>query len=69
MPDATSWSWDLNGDGSSDCFLRDPSWIYTKAKNYNVILTINGFVIVYGCSNDNRLQCGWDTPAPAGIIK
>jgi parallel beta-helix repeat protein len=38
----TSWSWDLNGDGTPDSSVRNPSCTYTQAGTFTVSLTVTG---------------------------
>ncbi|MBN1327167.1 MAG: T9SS type A sorting domain-containing protein [Candidatus Cloacimonetes bacterium] len=41
---ATSWSWDLDGDGFIDAEIQDPSFLYTQSGEYDVSLEVsNGF--------------------------
>ncbi|MCA8977911.1 MAG: PKD domain-containing protein, partial [Planctomycetes bacterium] len=36
----TSWSWDLDGDGTADSTAQNPAWVYPSATAYNVSLTV-----------------------------
>ncbi len=38
---AVDWSWDLNGDGTIDSTLENPTFTYTTAGSFDVTLTIN----------------------------
>jgi len=38
----TSWSWDLDGDGSPDSTTQNPSWTYETGGTYTVSLTVDG---------------------------
>lgn len=38
----TSWSWDLDGDGTPDSTSRNPSWTYESGGTYSVSLTVSG---------------------------
>jgi PKD repeat protein len=40
MP-ATSWSWDLDGDGISDSNAQNPVWVYPNTLPVNVSLTVS----------------------------
>lgn len=36
----TSWSWDFNGDGVADSFVRNPTYVYTTCGPQTVSLTV-----------------------------
>lgn len=39
MP-ATSWAWDLDGDGITDSTAQNPAWVYPNTQPVNVSLTV-----------------------------
>jgi PKD repeat protein len=44
---ASSFSWDFNGDGTPDSSVRDPYWTYTSPGIYNVALTVMISGLIY----------------------
>jgi PKD repeat protein len=38
--DIDSWEWDLDGDGSIDSTVQNPSYLYTQEGSYDITLTI-----------------------------
>jgi len=42
-----SWEWDLDGDGNSDSFVQNPSWIYNHEGVYTISLTVSDGIDTY----------------------
>jgi len=60
---ASSWEWDLNGDGIVDSTAQNPVYTYNSNKNYTVSLSVsngNGF--------DSETKSNYITVAPLSIL-
>ncbi len=49
----TSWSWDLDGDGTPDSTAQTPSWTYESGGSYTVSLTVSG---LWGSSSETKVD-------------
>ncbi len=61
----TSWQWDLNGDGSIDATVKEPSWQYASLDTVTVSL-----IVGTGTAMDTITRAGYIKPKkPAPIIE
>jgi PKD repeat protein len=58
---ATSYSWDFNGDGTTDSTAQNPSYTYTAAGTYTVKLTASG-----SGGTNTKTQTGYITVSSGG---
>ncbi|MEW5766794.1 MAG: PKD domain-containing protein [bacterium] len=59
---AISWSWDFDGNGTSDTTVQNPAYAYPAAGNYTVILTVTG-----SCTSDSETKNNYITVGTAPV--
>ena len=58
--DATSWSWDVDGDGIEDYGIKDPVHTYNKSGSYNVSLTAGNSVFIHTRTVEDCISVDWN---------